>query len=64
MLRMDTATLPPMIATRPSVCMVVCIALRSAVTDGLASVIGARHRFDGHRVGYDVLHHVTDRRQQ
>ena len=30
----DTSTLPPMIATRPSVCIVVCIRRRSSAATG------------------------------
>jgi len=51
---MDTATLPPMIATRPSVCMVVCIGLRSAAPKGGRRCPKRGTRLDGHRIGHNI----------
>ena len=32
--------------------------------EGLAVLVDPRYGFDGHRIGHDILQHVTDRRQQ
>ncbi len=48
----DTSNAPPMMATRPSVCMVVWPRRRSSSDSGVALRVHPRHRLDGHGIGH------------
>ena len=52
-----------MMATRPSVCMVVCMSLSSR-EQGAALGVDPWHSLDGHSISDRVLQDVTDRREQ
>ena len=60
-LRSATATPPPMIATRPRVCMVVCIRRLAAASIRPALPVNPRHRLHRHGVGDHILDDVAGR---